>query len=98
MKVVALGSKPFVSGFRLAGVPGIEISSPEELLKEVENQISLGDVGLIIVDEDYARAVRDRLAEIRAVNPTPLIYELPGPGTKPEKIDYRSMLRKILGV
>lgn len=98
MKVVAVGSKPFVSGFRLAGVGGVEVASPEELLREVERLVAREETGLIILDEDLSREVRDRLNQIRAERATPLIYELPGPGTKPERIDYRAMLRKILGV
>jgi len=98
LKVVAIGSKPFISGFRLSGVGGIEVSTPEELIKEVERSIVKGDVGLIILDEDLSKYVRDRLNRIRAERPIPLIYELSGIKLGKEKIDYRAALRKILGV
>jgi len=35
---------------------------------------------------------------VRAKRAVPLIYEVPGPGSKLEKVEYRAMLRAILGV
>lgn len=98
MKVVAIGSKPFISGFRLSGVGGIEVDTPEELIKEVDRNIARGDVGLIILDEGLSKHVRDRINRIRAERSIPLIYELSGIKIEKEKIDYRAALRKILGV
>ena len=98
MKVVVIGSKPFVSGFRLSGVGGIEVVTPEELVKEVERNIVREDIGLIIVDEDLSKHVRDRINRIRAERAVPLIYELSGIRLEKEKIDYREALRKILGM
>ena len=98
MKVVVVGSKPFVSGFRLSGIGGIEVGTPEELIREVEKNILREDIGLIIVDEDLSKHVRDRINKIRAERAVPLIYELSGIKLEKEKIDYRAALRKILGV
>lgn len=98
MKVVVIGSKPFVSGFRLSGVGGIEVGTPEELIKEVERNIVREDIGLLIVDEDLSKHVRDRINRIRAERAVPLIYELSGIRLEEEKIDYREALRKLLGV
>lgn len=98
MRVVAIGSKPFVSGFRLSGVWGIEVNSPEELIKEVERNVIREDIGLIIVDEEFSKHVRDKINRVRAERAIPLIYELSGIRLEKEKIDYRTALRKILGV
>ncbi|MEN2974959.1 MAG: V-type ATP synthase subunit F [Candidatus Caldarchaeales archaeon] len=98
MKVIAIGSKPFVSGFKLSGVTGIEVSSPGELFQELERFINREDIALIILDEDLSKHVKDRVNKIRIERAVPLIYELSGIRTEKEKIDYRSTLRKILGV
>jgi len=98
LKAIVIGSKPFVSGFRLSGVGGIEVDSPDELLKEVERNIGREEIGLIILDEDLSKYVRDKINKIRTEHAIPLIYELSGIRLEREKIDYRAALRKILGV
>ena len=56
------------------------------------------DVGLVIVSEDLTEKFRHELNELRARKPAPLIYELSPPVGKPRKIDYRKLLKEVLGV
>lgn len=98
MKVVALGGKAFVTGFVLSGVLGEYVSSPGETMKKIESLVKDPQVGLIMVSEDVAAPLKDELTAVRAKKPVPLIYEVPGPGSKQAKVDYRAMLRSILGV
>ncbi|MDJ0270120.1 MAG: V-type ATP synthase subunit F [Aigarchaeota archaeon] len=98
MQVIAIGSKTFVAGFRLAGARGIEVSTPQEALQHINKLVQDPEVGLIIVSEDLSEQFRQQLNEIRAKKPVPLIYELPPPIAKPKRIDYRAMLREVLGV
>lgn len=98
MEVVAIGSRAFVNAFRLAGIKGVEVSSPEEMLRTVNNLIKTGGVGLILLSDDLAREIRIKLAEIKKRYATPLIYELPAPGSKPEQIDYMQLVKEIVGV
>ncbi len=98
MRVVAVGSRTFVAGFKIAGAEGIEVTSPEEALNQIRTLVNNPQVGLIIVSEDLSSQFRAQLNEIRARKAMPLIYELPPPTGKPKKIDYRSMLREVLGI
>jgi V/A-type H+-transporting ATPase subunit F len=98
MKVVAVGGKAFVTGFVLSGVSGEYVSSADAALKKVEKLVLDPKVGLIMVSDDVAGPIRDKLTAIRSKKPIPLIYEVPGPGSKKEKVEYRAMLRAILGV
>jgi V/A-type H+-transporting ATPase subunit F len=98
MKIFAVGGKAFVTGFILAGVNGEYVSTPEEALKKIELLSEDPDVGLIIVSDDVAKPIRERLSVLKTKKPIPLIYEVPGPGSKPERVEYRAMLRQILGV
>lgn len=98
MRVIAVGTRSFVSGFRLAGVDGLEAATPDEALKTVETLMSDKNTGLIMVSSDVAEPLRSRLTELRSKKPVPLIYEVPAPGSKAVKIEYRTMLRQILGV
>jgi len=87
-----------VNGFRLAGAEGVVVTSSDEALKKVRELMQRQDVGLIIISEDLSEKFREELNELRAKKPTPLIYELPPPVGKPKKIDYRSIVRSVLGV
>ncbi len=98
MKVVAVGSKAFVTGFVLSGVTGEYVSTPRAALRKVEELSKDPKVGLIMVSDDVAKSIRDELTQMRSKKAIPLIYEVPGPGSKKEKVEYRAMLRAILGV
>ena len=98
MRVVAIGSRGFVAGFELAGMDGIRVESSEQALSQIMSNLSKPDVALILVSDDVAGPIHDRLTEIRTERPMPLIYEIPAPGSKKEKVEYRAMLKSILGV
>ena len=98
MRVVAIGNRVFITSFKLAGVQGIKADAPEEALSEI-NRIGDGsDVGLILLSDDIGKKIRYNLTDIRSKRPIPLIFELPSPGSSKENVDYRALLKQILGV
>ena len=98
MKVFAVGGKAFVTGFVLSGVSGEYVSTPQAALEKIESLSRDPTVGLVMVSDDVAKPIQDQLTALRARKAIPLIYEVPGPGSKKEKVEYRAMLRAILGV
>ena len=98
MKVVAVGGKAFVTGFVLSGVTGEYVSSSSAALQKIETLARDPKVGLIMVSDDVAKPITGELTTLRSKKAIPLIYEVPGPGSKKEKVEYRAMLRAILGV
>jgi V/A-type H+-transporting ATPase subunit F len=52
----------------------------------------------VILSDDIVKDIRYQLTSLRAKRPIPLIFELPSPGSKKEKVDYRALLKQILGV
>ncbi len=98
MKVVAVGGKAFVTGFVLSGVSGEYVSTPAAALQKIESLSTDPSVGLIMVSDEVAKPISDQLTVMRSKKAIPLIYEVPGPGSKKEKVEYRAMLRAILGV
>ena len=98
MKVVAVGGKAFVTDFVLSGVSGEYVSTPSAALETVRRISKDPTVGLIMVSDEVAKPISDQLTALRTKNAIPLIYEVPGPGSKKEKVEYRAMLRAILGV
>jgi V/A-type H+-transporting ATPase subunit F len=98
MRLVAIGSRVFVTSLRLAGVQGITVDSPKEALSEINKLSSVDDVGLVLLSNDMGKEMRYQLTEVRAKRPIPLIFELPSPGSSKENVDYRTLLKQILGV
>lgn len=98
MRVIAIGSRVFVTSFQLAGVEGIKITSSDEILNELNKLGSSDDIGLILLSDDMAKEIRFQLTDMRSKRPIPLIFELPAPGSTKESIDYRALLKQILGV
>lgn len=98
MKVYAVGGKAFVTGFVLSGVSGEYASTPRAAMQKIEDLVRDPQVGLIMVSDDVAQPISAELTALKAKRAIPLIYEVPGPGSKKEKVEYRAMLRAILGV
>jgi len=96
MKVIALGSRAFTTGFMLSGVTGVEARDSAEALRQITLLLQDKDLGLLIVSDDLSRGMADQLTEIRANNPVPLIYVVPAPGSKSEKVEYRELIKRVL--
>ncbi|HJJ23037.1 MAG TPA: V-type ATP synthase subunit F [Nitrosopumilus sp.] len=97
MKIFTVGSKSFVTSFQLAGVPGIISETPQKALDEIKKLTDDSDVGLVLVSDDITESINDELTALRAVKST-LVFALPSIGSKKTEVDYRVMLKKILGV
>ena len=98
MDIVAVGTTGFVSGFRLAGIQGIKVENKENALEEISNLMYKKNIGLILISDDISKDIRTNLNKMRSKTPVPIIYEVPSPGSKREKFEYRDMLKQILGV
>ncbi len=97
MKIFTVGNKSFVTSFQLAGVPGIISETPENALDEIKKLTDDSDVGLVLVSDDITKSIDDELTALRAEKST-LVFALPSIGSDKIEVDYRVMLKKILGV
>ncbi|MCV0392501.1 V-type ATP synthase subunit F [Nitrosopumilus sp.] len=97
MKIFTVGSKSFVTSFQLAGVPGVISETPQKALDEIRKLTDDSDVGLVLVSDDITESINDELTELRAEKST-LVFALPATGSEKTEVDYRLMLKKILGV
>ncbi|GFN42303.1 MAG: V-type ATP synthase subunit F [Thaumarchaeota archaeon] len=97
MKIVTVGSKAFVTSFQLAGVPGVISDTPEKALDEIKKLTDDSDIGLVLISDDISEPINDQLTSLRTEKST-LVFALPSAGSKKVDVDYRAMLKKILGV
>ena len=97
MKILFIGDHLLVNGYRTSGIQAIPISSPEELLSEVEKVFKMGDVGIVLVDRDYSSQVKDRIEYLKLKRVMPVLVEVPGRRVTSE-IELKSMISRIMGV
>ena len=97
VKIFTVGSKSFVTSFQLAGIPGKISENPQNALEEIKTLTDDSDVGLVLVSDDITESISDELTALRAEKST-LVFALPAAGSEKTEIDYRVMLKKILGV
>ncbi len=97
MKIVTVGSRVFVTSSQLAGIQGIIVENSEKALDEIKKLTDDSDVGLVLVSDDISDPINDQLTALRAEKST-LVFSLPAPGSEKAEVDYRVMLKKILGV
>ena len=97
MKVVTVGSKSFVTSFQLAGVQGVISENPQKALDEIRRLVDDSDVGLVLISDDVTEDIGDELTALRAEK-SALVFALPAAGSEKTDVDYRAMLKKILGV
>lgn len=98
MQIVAIGSRVFVTSFQLAGVKGVKVENSQDALIEINKMTEGSGIGLVLLSDDIGKEIRPQLTSLRTKRPIPLIFELPSPGSKKEKVDYRALLKQILGV
>ncbi len=97
MKIVTVGSRVFVTSSQLAGIHGIIADTPDKALDEIKKLTDDSNVGLILVSDDISDPINDELTALRTKKST-LVFSLPAPGSEKAEVDYRVMLKKILGV
>ncbi len=97
MRIVTVGSRSFVTSFQLAGVSGTVTETADQALEEIRRLSDDSDVGLVLVSDDVTGPINDKLTALRAEKST-LVFALPSVGSKKTDVDYRAMLKKILGV
>jgi V/A-type H+-transporting ATPase subunit F len=98
MKIVTVGSRIFVTSFQLAGVQGIVVDSPHAAFSEIKKLSEEPDVGLVLISDDISAPINTELTKLRATKSKPLIFSLPAAGSEKKEVDYRKMLKTILGV
>ena len=77
--------------------PGIISETPQKALDEIKRLTDDSDVGLVLVSDDITEPINDELTALRAEKST-LVFALPATGSEKTDVDYRVMLKKILGV
>ena len=99
MKFFAIGDRETVLGLRLVGVEGTVAVEREEALAALNDAVDRKDVGVVLVTETVAAAMRDEVEARLYGLGFPLVLEIPDPsGPDPDRLDIEDVVRKAIGV
>jgi V/A-type H+-transporting ATPase subunit F len=93
-----IGDEHAVYGFRLLGVGGTAVDSPEELQQELERALAHSDLKIVLVTRDLACTMRSDIDRLKAAVTTPLIVEIPASRAASTPLPLRRLIQQALGL
>ena len=95
-----IGDNDMVTGFRLVGVEGTEVSSAEEAREAFEKALARSDLAIVVISEEFSAQpqLHEAIDRVRQERISPLIVEMPGSRGKPSEIRMSDLISKTLGV
>jgi len=97
---VVIGDSDMVTGFRLVGLEGVEVTSPDEALQALSKELERTDLAIIVISEDFSTKPQllQTIDKVRQERRNPLIVEIPGSKGKPSEIKISNLIVKTLGI
>ncbi len=99
MKIWVIGHPEAVLGFSLAGVGGQAVATAEEAGKALDEALASKDVGIILVTQDIAHMLQERVEDLKLHSTVPLVVEIPSPAGVPEdEPSLSELVLKAIGI
>jgi V/A-type H+-transporting ATPase subunit F len=99
MELMVIGHPAAVLGFSLAGVRGQIATSAEEVNQALDDALARKNIGIILVTEEVAMLIKERMENLKMHSTVPLVVEIPGPGgTPPGKQSLSEVVRRAIGI
>ena len=99
MKFYCIADEDTVRGFRLAGVAGQTVTTPEQAAAAVLQATALAEPGILILTEHVAAGIREQVDAIRLERDHPLIVVIPGPsGPQVGRKSLREFVQEAVGI
>ncbi len=99
MKFYCIADEDTVRGFRLAGISGQSVSTPQQAAAAVRQAVAQAEWGILILTERLAASIRQQVEAIRLERDRPLIVEIPGPeGPLPGRKKMRQLVQQAVGI
>ncbi|MGA3111250.1 MAG: V-type ATP synthase subunit F [Candidatus Bathyarchaeia archaeon] len=95
-----IGDNDMVTGFRLVGMEGVEVTSVADAGQALDKALSRTDLAIVIVSEEfsYQPQLHEHIEKVRRERREPLIIEIPGSKGKPSETHMSDLISKTLGM
>jgi V/A-type H+-transporting ATPase subunit F len=99
MRVLVVGHPDAVLGFSLAGVHGEAVTDAEEANRALDSALAARDIGIILVTQDVARLIQDRVEDLKLHSTVPLVVEIPSPeGVSADEPSLGELVLRAIGI
>ncbi len=93
-----IGDHDMVTGFRLVGASGIEVTSAEAAHEAFSKALEQKDVAVLLISEVFASQIRSDVDRARSEHNIPVIVEVPGSTGGPAQTRLSDLVSKVLGM
>lgn len=98
MSIRVVGDDNTVLGFALVGIDGTAVTAEDEAQSALEDAVAASDVEIVLITEQWAARVRERVDELKMTQIRPLVLEIPGEGAEPAGTSLRELVRQAIGI
>lgn len=100
LKIIAIGDRDMVVGFKLAGISSaLEVKNPEEAKAALKDAFQRRDTGIILISERLAEELRSFISKLVEGANLPIIVEIPGKeGTRTGGDVIKELVKKAVGI
>ncbi len=85
-------------GLRLAGIPGVRVSTQEETLAAIDAALADPEIGILLITEALAALCEEKLAPLKLSAQVPLVVEIPDRHGSRNKDSITRYIREAIGV
>lgn len=95
-----IGDSDMITGFKLVGIEGVEVTSVDEARRALNDALARRDVAIIIVSAVFSTQplMREWIDKARRERKTPLIVEIPGSRGISGEIRISDIISKTIGI
>lgn len=95
-----IGDSEMITGFKLVGIDGVEVTSIDEARQALNDALARRDLAIIIVSAAFSTqsSLREWIAKARRERKTPLIVEIPGSKGTSGEIRISDIIGKTIGI
>jgi len=96
----AIGDNSMLTGLRLVGVEGVEVSSLSETQKALNDALNRTDIAVLILSDIFSNepSIREKIDKVRLERMTPLIVEIPSTKGAVNNTQLSGIISKILHI
>jgi V/A-type H+-transporting ATPase subunit F len=95
-----IGDGDMITGFKLVGIEGTEVSSADEAQQALNKALTRKDIAIVLISEEYSSnaSLREQIDKVRQERVTPMILEIPGSRGQSSRTELSDVIGKILGI
>jgi len=98
MKIKVIGDEFTCLGFALSGISTVTAEAEDSVAEEFEKALGDDDVGIILVTENEANLIRDKINRQKTEGEMPLVVEIPSRGGWKERGKALDLIKRVLSV